>query len=112
MIVMRWEHAGMDCLLRHGAFGCPCGYVRVAEGHPLHGRVCWELDEVDVYGGVTWAGTLPEEDGWWVGFDMGHAGDFAFGGRSPLDLIPLRTDGECEKETDRLAEQLAAMRGE
>ena len=76
MIVRKWEHAGTICAIRHGVFGVPCGYVRVPEGHPFHGRGYDECD-VDAWGGLTYSGALDGEDGWWIGFDMAHPGDIA-----------------------------------
>lgn len=98
-----WEHEGLACLIRHGAFGCPCGYVAVPESHPLHG-VSYSEYELDVHGGVTFAGDI-EGYGWCIGFDMAHYGDL-----SPVDpFTPVRTDEECALETNRLADQLAEM---
>lgn len=105
MIVRKWEHAGTTCAIRHGVFGVPCGYVRVPEGHPFHGRGYDECD-VDAWGGLTYSGVLDGEDGWWLGFDMGHAGDLRHI-PGTLDFLPLRTDDECVRETELLAERLA-----
>lgn len=106
MIIRRWEHAGMDCAISHGIFGCPCGYVRVPEGHPLHGKSAGRADErVDAYGGVTFAGTIDGE-GWWIGFDTAHIGDI-----DPDGMRPLRSDDFCARRTDFLAGQLAHMAG-
>lgn len=108
MIDKVWERAGMTCVLRHGAFGAPCGYVIVPEGHPLHGAGFEKADALlDVYGGVTFAGDL-EEAGYAVGFDMAHACDVDYVRRLG-EWRPLRTDDECIAETDRLAEQLSAI---
>lgn len=108
MIIKEWEHAGMRCALRHGAFDAPCGYVALPAGHKLHGKTVYQADEdVVVYGGVTFAGTIGSDDlgRFWLGFDMAHACDF-----DPLDYMQcIRTDDECIAETNRLAEQLAKM---
>lgn len=104
-VLKTWEHAGMTCVLRHGALDVPCGYVVLPEGHPLHSVEYVDMEECpDVYGGVTWTGELIgcSELGWLIGFDMGHFGDF---GDNPLRCI--RTDEECVAETNRLAEQVA-----
>jgi hypothetical protein len=56
--------------------GFRCGYVRVPEGHPWYGKSYSDID-VDVHGGLTFSDfseTLG--DGFWVGFDCAHAGDF------------------------------------
>ena len=108
MIIKEWEHAGMQCALRHGVFGAPCGYVALPAGHRLHGKDTWTADgEVDVHGGVTFAGRHASDDlgRYWVGFDMAHYHDF-----DPYDYTKcIRTDEERIAETNRLAEQLAKM---
>lgn len=108
MILREWWFMGMRCALRHGAFGCPSGYVMLPEGHPWHGMKDRELERIiDVHGGVTFLGTLHElaDGSRWVGFDMAHAGDM--GG-----FVPIRTDEDCIRETERLAEQVALAGGE
>ena len=98
----------MTCALRKGAFNAPCGYVLVPEGHPLHGGEYGKAEAcLDVHGGVTFAGDL-EGMGWAVGFDMAHAGDMEYI-PGTCGMLPLRTDAECAEETNRLAEQLAAL---
>ena len=105
MIEKLWEHAGMTCALRHGAFNAPCGYVLVPEGHPLHGDEYGKAEAcLDVHGGVTFAGDL-EGMGWAVGFDMAHACDLEY---RQGEARCIRSDEECVEETDRLAESLAA----
>ena len=93
---MQWPDkiTGLPCLaLRHPHRGNWCGYVGVAEGHPIYGK---DSDEAcfDVHGGVTFAELcLPGETEahgichvpapgepehvWWLGFDCSHAWDFA-----------------------------------
>ncbi|MEF2593311.1 MAG: hypothetical protein U0M51_02040 [Eggerthellaceae bacterium] len=104
-----WEHAGMQCGIRHGIFGAPCGYVRVPEGHPFHGKNFYECD-VEAWGGLTFSGEIDGEDGWWLGFDMAHYWDLKDVPGS-LEMLPLRSDDDCARETDRLAERLAEMGG-
>lgn len=111
-----WEHAGLSCALRHGAFGAPCGYVLLEPGHPLHGLGLAELMEVDglpvPHGGITYAGWFDrisdvELHVWAVGFDMAHYGDF-----SPFDaFLCVRTDEECVAETEWLADELVRIYG-
>lgn len=76
-----WAASGFDCAIVEHQAADPmwrwwCGYVRVPEGHPWHGRDDYELDREapDVFGGVTWSGGMPDRlgDGWWVGFDTAH----------------------------------------
>ena len=57
-------------------------------------------------GAQTYAVALAGADGWWLGFDMGHAGDLRHI-PGTLDFLPLRTDDECVRETELLAERLA-----
>lgn len=45
------------------------GYVQVENSDEKKER------EVEVHGGVTFSGELPETEGYWVGFDMNHYGD-------------------------------------
>lgn len=60
-------------------------------------RIEWR---VRVHGGVTFAGRLDGEDGWWFGFDCAHAGD---------DENPRwRAVDEVALETDRMAAQILA----
>ena len=114
MIERKWEHEGMTCCIRHGVFGAPCGYVRVPEGHPLFGAGIdkAEASGIAAYGGITFAGELrdPNVDGWWLGFDMGHAFDMRYDRRT-REFVPKRTDRECIGETETLAVQLATMEG-
>lgn len=76
-IESRFTHEGLDCLvLLNTSMDIRCGYVRVPEDHVLHGK---EYDDVSfqVHGGLTFSGRPQAEDadGWWFGFDCGHAGD-------------------------------------
>lgn len=108
-----WEHAGLTCALSHGIFGCPCGYVTVPGSHPLHrvkdgDRRLWALS---VHGGVSWAQWLDRLEAglphlWAIGFDTAHGGDLQ--GTHP-DYRPLWSDERAIAETERLADQLAAL---
>jgi hypothetical protein len=81
---------GLPCLVKRNDMGCLCGYVGVAEGHPLHGVY---HEGLDVHGGITFADFCAGEDDpahsichipgpgepervWWLGFDCGHAWDY------------------------------------
>lgn len=108
-IVKTWRHNNMTCVVRHGVFDAPCRYVEIPEGHTLYGVNYFDyLDSVRLYvhGGITFSGELDSIPGWYVGFDMAHFGDF-----DPLDHTKcVRTDYECEQETNRLAEQIAELK--
>lgn len=107
-IVKTWKHRNLTCVVRHGIFSCPCGYVKLPEDHPLHGVNYTEYDDctdIDVHGGVMFSGIMTDMNGWFVGFDMAHLNDF-----DSHDLNKcIRTTEECERETNRLADQLADM---
>lgn len=107
-VVKTWKHCNMTCVVRHGIFDCPCGYVKLPENHPLYEVNYTEYPDnvsLQVHGGVTFSGKLLDMDGWFVGFDM----------HILMTLIRItgkkciRTDAECESETNRLAEQLAEL---
>lgn len=74
-----FEHAGMQCWIRrHPHLGHFCGYVSVPRSHPLHGLHYDDilLDGLDhPHGGLTFADRWDDGEGWWFGFDCGHAGD-------------------------------------
>ena len=93
--------------------------------------------DVDVHGGLTFAKLEPCEEhedgqGWWFGFDCGHAGDMSHDPNADISAVsestrrileierrfPMPygceehywTEGEVIDETNRLAEQLAQER--
>ena len=108
-VVKTWKHNDMTCVVRHGVFNAPCGYVKIPEGHTLYGVNYFDYPDsarLYVHGGITFSGELDGMQGWYVGFNMAHFGDF-----DPLYHIKcVRTDKVCEMETNRLAEQIAEMR--
>jgi hypothetical protein len=130
-IEREWEHAGLKCaVVQAREAQHRCGYVRVPPGHPLHGKY-YDTPDVDVHGGLTFAKEEPcareYGQGWWFGFDCAHAGDSSFDMSAPIDSLSesarrIRsvyedwlgidehywTQPEVERETERLAEQLAA----
>lgn len=77
----KFEHRGVLCqILRHPELLHLCGYIRVPDGHPWDKM---DYDECDreyntgVHGGLTYAHR--EDDGYWIGFDCAHAGDYCPG---------------------------------
>ena len=57
-----------------------CGYVKLDETHPYHGKGYQDMN-IDCHGGITYAERSewvdhPEENKFWIGFDCGHSGDF------------------------------------
>src|SRR5690606_33101439 len=106
-----------------------CGYVAVPEGHALHGKdYSWPHD-IEVHGGLTYAGggdgyPVGGDDLWWFGFDCAHAWDApseawvqAQREKHPFlepwtPLAPGATHRDlpyCEAECESLARQLAAQ---
>ena len=98
----QWQdpETGLPCLIKRNDFGAWCGYVGVADGHPLFGMDYDKAEgefAIDVHGGLTFAdfcdprGDAPGADPakyichiagpgepehvWWLGFDTAHAWD-------------------------------------
>ena len=91
---MQWqdEETGLPCLVKRSQSGHLCGYVGVAEGHPLFKLDYGEVRDCGVHGGLTFADVshnandestgichVPDpgepETVWWFGFDCAHSGD-------------------------------------
>lgn len=81
---VEWTHAGLRCLIRrvrsHGAL---CGYVSVPPEHSLFRLEYYDAEPAlqsvgyaGAHGGLTFSGKFPDEDGFWLGFDCAHSGDF------------------------------------
>lgn len=77
-----WVYKGLDCVVRTVNFGHRCGYVRIPEGHPIHGKDLTKSDcdmYLDVHGGITFSEKedilLDKSKGFWVGFDCAHCFD-------------------------------------
>lgn len=70
------HHTGLECRALRGPVGAWCGYAGVPKGHPLYGVDYISLD-VEVHGGLTFAGTMRGSESWWLGFDCSHAGDLS-----------------------------------
>lgn len=79
-VVAKGFHKGFEWNIVHNQMGYLCGYVKVEQGHPWHGKHYDEVD-VDVHGGLTFAqkdepcNEGGPDSGYWVGFDCAHAGD-------------------------------------
>jgi hypothetical protein len=105
--IRKWEAHGLLCAMSRGSFAL-CGYVCLPKSHPLAGKDCSELSPfVSVHGGLTYS--TQGQEGYWYGFDTGHAGDLMF---FTDDLfVPGRiwTVEDVEEETERLAEQISRI---
>lgn len=115
---------GLPCLaVRNRRNGVWCGYVGLADYHPLHGKEYGEVD-VNVHGGLTFANACgPGEnesvgichtpsDGepehvWWLGFDCAHAWD-----HSPDDVRRSAEGGIWALSHDSQYRTLAYVRNE
>ena len=57
----------------------PCAYVKLPEGHKYYGTKYYGI-LVDCHLGLTYSESgldvLPENDGWWIGWDYGHCCDY------------------------------------
>jgi len=87
-------------IVQHPMVGHLCGYVVIPEGHILYQK---DYNVIDVYihGGLTYSGSLPgTEEGYCVGFDCAHAGDWIPG----LDL-----DGETYKDITFVESELKSL---
>lgn len=133
----RDETTGMPCLLvRHPTSGHLCGYVGVAEGHPLFGkgyddvRVPTDNNEYgypDVHGGLTFAdGCRPHAEGeghgvchvadegepdhvWWFGFDCAHYGDYSPAYSARPEPCFRRRDDESYKSVGYVKKECAKL---
>lgn len=82
--------SGFPSLIDSFSAGYANGYVMIPKEHPYYGKSYYEIDGIDVHGGLTfsdfildnwnaeeWLDEKPEhpEDYWVLGFDTIHAGD-------------------------------------
>ena len=83
-----FKYRGFRCLIkRHKRLGHLCGYIELPKHHNLYGRDYGEIEEtydyeLPAHGGLTFSGKLIDEDGYLIGFDCAHAGDYI-----PLDPL-------------------------
>lgn len=74
------KHADHEYIVTTGNAGFRCGYVKVEPRHPWYGVEYMDVD-AEVHGGLTFSepdvncGKDGPDNGYWVGFDCGHAGD-------------------------------------
>lgn len=101
------KYHGLDIKIRrHPTLLHLCGYVQVPERNSLFGKGYWDAD-LDVHGGLTYAGGLGEDDRWFLGFDCAHAYDISPGLGELLSYESDYRDMEyVKKECKKLAEQI------
>lgn len=67
------------CILNLGAY--PTAYIKIPENHPYYKKHYNEID-INVHWGLTYSreyleiGEIPTLDGWFIGWDYAHAGDY------------------------------------
>ena len=67
-----FQSRGFKCKGKRASLGNWCGYVQIPRFHSYYGKHYEELPSIDCHGGLTYS--EKEDDGWWIGFDCGHAG--------------------------------------
>lgn len=74
-VVERNTYRGMDYLIIEIRGEHNNGYVRIPEGHVLHG-IPYDGLLINCHGGLTFSGNdLRGCEGWWIGFDCAHYND-------------------------------------
>jgi hypothetical protein len=127
------EATGLPCLIVRNDMGGLCGYVGVADGHPLFGKQYGDVD-IEVHGGLTFSDFCDEqaeecsaichvvEPGendrvWWLGFDCSHTWDLSPAaaardrarGWRPIGRETYRDIAYVQAECASLARQLATL---
>lgn len=77
-LIAMGEHEGFMFYVKNLNGRYPTAYVEIPEGHPLYRKK--PTDALDVHGYVTYAESSLqplEGTGWFIGWDYGHAGDYA-----------------------------------
>lgn len=84
-VLAEGTHAGYEWIVTHSGMGFRCGYVRVPNGHPWHGRSYQQLyddgTQPNVHGGLTFSEPDVEchhggeDNAHWFGFDCNHSSD-------------------------------------
>lgn len=106
----------MACAIVRVKSGILCGYVGLADSHPLFGVNDDEvLLDLRVHGGISYAKQglksiqVPSgyENAWYIGFDCGQIGDLEpIFAREGCDTTNYRTFDYVKGEVERLAAQL------
>ena len=114
-MIMRFSHAGFECMTRRSPVGIPCGYVGLPRSHPYHGKHYNDIQDIEVHGGLTFSDYWERADGlWWLGFDAGHAWDIddlpTTVSEPPYVFKSNKSQEFMEQETRNLAEQLAKVK--
>ena len=116
--MIRFTHCGFECMTKVSTMGIPCGYVGLEKSHPYYGKHYDDIDDIDVHGGLTFAGYWEDIDPkiWWLGFDCGHSWDIDMPVRTHEyypEIVMFKSNKPqsfVEEQTKRLAEQLEKIR--
>lgn len=112
----RFTHMGIECLiLRFPITGTLSGYVRVSD--EMRAKFQTMNDEpanfnfeanIGCHGGVTHTGELQDREGYWVGFDTAHAGDYmpALTGNTFLNNLQYRDIEYIREQVKSMVVQL------
>ena len=116
------RETGYECRLRRNPVYAWCGYVEVAEDHPIFKKDYVTLNEyLGVHGGITWSDYPPmekfswgDEKIWFVGFDCSHAYDLSPASRSRLVIADqsYRDLEYVKNEVKNLCRQLKELEGQ
>ena len=79
-----------------------CGYVAVPKDHPWHEDDYYKHYNIEVHGGLTFAGTITDiDESWLFGFDAAHLGDKT----NMHGMEMLQEPGDTFKDVDYMANQ-------
>ena len=87
-----------------------CGYVVIEKEHSLFQLDYDKIPDIDVHGGITYAGVLSEmneKTEWTFGFDAAHLGDKTTYSDYPEDIF--RDTNYMANECESLAKQLKKL---
>lgn len=116
--LFEFEVEGLRCLvIKQPWLGHYCGYVEIPPRHRLYavGSNDEKFNGLDVHGGITFSDDVRElsceldYDGWWIGFDCAHAGDYIPGLVSTQNGHEWTFD-EIKAEIIKLARQILEYR--
>lgn len=111
-VIERNTYRGMDYLIIELRGEHNNGYVRIPEGHVLHG-IPYDGLLINCHGGLTFSGDhLKGCEGWWIGFDCAHYGDLMLSEVDKKDCIkegtyktPEFVRTECKSIIDQIVDK-------
>lgn len=109
-----FQYKDYNCIIRRIMdAGHLCGYVEIPEGHKFFERSYYDIENLEVHGGLTFSDWGFGEDKdfssekWYLGFDLHHAYDLApFMYLHNPELLSFMTfESETYKDMDYATEQ-------